>query len=593
MENLSKKTVPFNRTVTNGEDNIANFNDGGDSSDEENEFDWVEVVAMSCEDPIDENVGTRPQIKRKKRKNFIKEWKVNEDVQLAKSVEGNLFNASIESINQDGTVTIRFKDTELMMTSTNDNVSSEVSLSRESVEKDSQLTEETEETLDNSSSNLPIKRALFNHIVSVNTSIMNDTGHSLENERVKFAGENSANSDGVPEESRCQARATTVDGVLLLQSNQLSHCPFCRECHRDLSEHFAGEHANFVQVKRWLKKKKKKTKAWLLKKLQNMGNYRHNCDVIRTGAGKMIIGQPIPEDPNPSDFSPCPGCLGFFNRKWLLEHECVSKLRNDVNSRIILISDSKLLLPLSHEMTDSARSFVMQSAQEVGDTIANDSLLCELSHREFARFDLDEEKSAEVKSNILDLSKFLAQLNETISAGDDMQQFIDPDRSHQIVTGLKKFCESMNENGEAFVNMISSLRKCGVVLRAKALEDGNWLLHEKSLKFIDLCDSWMLEMTDGEGNQERLTQALTADIVRTFTEDVVLVWRYLCEVCTTHRELLEDADTSVSSSELRQHVFTFSKVVLAKVLLFNKEEEDCIAAMRLKDFQNRHPPKKW
>lgn len=477
---------------------------------------------------------------------------------------------------------------------TNDNVSSEVSPPHGSLEKDSHVTEESEETVDNTSSNLPIKRALFNHIVSVNTSIMNGTGHSLENQRLNISGENGANSDGVQEESGCQAKATTVDGVLLLQSNQLSHCPFCRECHKDLSDHFAGEHANSVQVQRWLKKKKKQTKAWLLKKMQNMGNYRHNCDVIRKGAGKLIVGHPIPEDPNPSDFTPCPVCLGFFNRKWLLEHECVSKLRNDLNSRMTLLSDSKLLLPLSDEMTDSVHSFVKKSAQEIGDIIAKDSLLFELSHREFARFDLDEEKSAQVKSKILDLSKLLAQLNETNSATDDMQQSIDPERSHQIIAGLKKFCKSNeieDENGEAFVKMISSLRECGVVLRAKALEDGNWLLHEKSLKFIDLCDSWMLEMTDDGGNQERLTQALTADIVRTFAEDVVLLWRYLCEVCTIHRELLEDADTSVSSSELRQHVFTFSKVVLAKVLLFNKDEEDCSAKMTLKNFRNRHPPK--
>lgn len=41
--------VPFQRTVTSGKDSIANFDDGGDSSDEEDEYDWVEVVAMSCE----------------------------------------------------------------------------------------------------------------------------------------------------------------------------------------------------------------------------------------------------------------------------------------------------------------------------------------------------------------------------------------------------------------------------------------------------------------------------------------------------------------------------------------------------------------
>ena len=57
-------------------------------------------------------------------------------------------------------------------------------------------------------------------------------------------------------------------------------------------------------------------------RLTNMGNFRHNTEVLKKGVGQLILIRRSSADMNlkPSDFLPCVYCLGFFRKAELWRH---------------------------------------------------------------------------------------------------------------------------------------------------------------------------------------------------------------------------------------------------------------------------------
>ena len=79
----------------------------------------------------------------------------------------------------------------------------------------------------------------------------------------------------------------------------------------------------------------------LLLKIRNLGNHRHNCQVLRGGEGVLIVGYRPKHKAVPHDYGPCIYCYGYYVRTDLWRHQCPLKpalpAQTDGSSRIACV----------------------------------------------------------------------------------------------------------------------------------------------------------------------------------------------------------------------------------------------------------------
>ena len=102
-------------------------------------------------------------------------------------------------------------------------------------------------------------------------------------------------------------------------------CHFCEKGFRKLPQHLKTQHKNEPHLIEILVEQDSKVKKEKLNKLRNMGNYKHNCDMLHNGEGVLIVGyRPKPTEGYvaPQDYGPCCDCLVFLIRTNLWKHHC-------------------------------------------------------------------------------------------------------------------------------------------------------------------------------------------------------------------------------------------------------------------------------
>ena len=118
-------------------------------------------------------------------------------------------------------------------------------------------------------------------------------------------------------------------------------------------------------------------RALLLEKLRNLGNFKHNCDVLKRGSGQLILWRAPSEPVEAGDYSPCEHCLGFFRKKELWRHESKCKFSTGSKKRRKVIPRLQMLLPAAATCSDELRDNIFSSM--IGDEITfvarNDGLI--------------------------------------------------------------------------------------------------------------------------------------------------------------------------------------------------------------------------
>ena len=74
-----------------------------------------------------------------------------------------------------------------------------------------------------------------------------------------------------------------------------------------------SQHANELSVAEILAKTDKIEAKKLLLKLRNLGNHKHNCEVLNNGSGSLVvIYRPSTNDAAAESYAPCPNCFGYY-----------------------------------------------------------------------------------------------------------------------------------------------------------------------------------------------------------------------------------------------------------------------------------------
>ena len=186
-------------------------------------------------------------------------------------------------------------------------------------------------------------------------------------------------------------------------------CPFCEQSFTKLKRHLLRKHQDEREMFSFLSATKE-DKITEFKKLRNAGDHLHNIKVLKSGQGEIVTQRKLKNNESDSNqFVPCSICLGYFYKRDLWRHKCVTK--NKIPKRQ-LVRSGQLLLPSNVENEGLAAIFSSLRADNTSIIAKSDSLIKLYAEREFQKNGHDKDRHPHIRNKIKELARLLLALRE-------------------------------------------------------------------------------------------------------------------------------------------------------------------------------------
>ena len=277
---------------------------------------------------------------------------------------------------------------------------------------------------------------------------------------------------------------------------------FCGKLSTNYMKHVMSFHKSELEVQLTESKpKRSKERAFLKEKLRLKGNYKHNCNVIRQGSGKII---PVRSPSSPvaaEEFIPCQFCLGFFLKKDLWRHcktckYASKKEKNSARRGRKVINQALMLLPSENGCSEGLKNiFSAMNSDDITFIASRDALIISFGEKLYQKHGHKQHKHQYIKQKLRELSRFLLVARNECDQITDLESCINPTRFSVMITSVKKLC-GYESFGNSFqtpslaLRIGQNLKACADILRNKALlMSDDECLDKKAIKFHTLCDS--------------------------------------------------------------------------------------------------------
>lgn len=367
------------------------------------------------------------------------------------------------------------------------------------------------------------------------------------------------------------------------------YCLYCDKAQSKLPRHLRTHHSNEKEVQMYMAEKDETARNNLLTKLRNLGNHHHNIGVIRSNTGSLVVKYRPKDHSIQQEYLPCEYCYAYYISSDLWKHVKRCKLAPSSSKPRRVVKSSRLLLPVSKEVSKGLQSVLASlNADEVSRIVKSDALILKVGEKQFGRHGHDNEQYSMIRNNLRELGRLLKQLRQTsgkINA--TLESFLDPAQFKTVVNAAKAvagFSEKENsfKTPSLALKLGHSLKKCCKILEGQALETGNEDLLKRSTAFHKLCEmNWSDEVSTHAlrtlaGNKRNKVKLIP------LTSDVKLLTDYLK---TKGKEAYEALDVNnrnfTAWSDLNQ-------ITLSQLMLFNRRRQGEVSKMKLSDFEGQH-----
>ena len=334
-----------------------------------------------------------------------------------------------------------------------------------------------------------------------------------------------------------------------------------------------------------------KERARLIERQRNLGNFKHNCEVLKKGEGEIITWRAPSDDANPHDFSPCNHCYGFFLKKELWRHEktCQLKPENFQRQGRGVISKSQSLLPAPIECSQAIQDHIVSSMHDdnISKAAKNDPLI--MAFAEELYNDHGSEQAVYIRAKVREVGRFLVcarELNKNLpepKSISNLASCIDPEMFPFVIMTVRNLCgfdpdKNSFRNPSLAIKMGQTLKKCAGNLKSMALIEGLENLKTKSSAFIELCEMRWKVCINSAAHKTLEKKKWNRPHRIPLTEDLRLLTEYLKEERKKCLHALQTHPTVFSWH-------TLAKVCLTNVILFNRRRSGEASQMHLSNYQ--------
>ena len=356
------------------------------------------------------------------------------------------------------------------------------------------------------------------------------------------------------------------------------YCLFCENAVSRLPRHLYSAHADELTVAEIMSADKAKKQA-LLTKVRNLGNERHNRNVLTSASGDLaVVYRPnVDTQMTGSEYIPCEYCHGYFNRRQLWRHakKCICK-PDSVESSGHPVAVGDLLVPHKSDETTAQLLSGMKKGMEFL-VVNNDRLIQRFAQKLSSRVGHSKHHQNYIRSRLRKLAKLLIHIRRTNSALKEatLQTVIAPKYFRTVLEAVKKLAgyssvDHTYTTPSFAINIGHDLKKCATVLKSIGVEEENQALESHAQAFIELyLNEWNDEIS---GSARRLLQnrKMNKPQLLPLASDVSKLTSYLKDV---HAESLTVIKKEVINAEFCAAFKSLAESVLAQLILFNRRRQ--------------------
>lgn len=335
-------------------------------------------------------------------------------------------------------------------------------------------------------------------------------------------------------------------------------------------------------------------------KLRNIGDHRHNVEVLKKGEGSLLVGyRPPNKSADPKAYGPCINCYGYYIRKDLWRHRCpfTKEKKNsgekDPNPRHgrIAHQSSQLLPGPAGNNTHFSAVLAAMKPDMVSRVVKSDDLILQLGTRESFKAGRDSDKQNHVRTKLREIARLLIQLrtNENQPSA-SLESFLVPQKYQVIIKAVWDLC-GYDENNSTFsipslaIKIGHTLRYLSTILRNKELEKMDIAKADLHKAFSELCcASWATDVsahaytTLYQAKRNNPTTLPTND-------DVVTLSLYLKKVSAEQMVLLSDDELGLEQKKSAWN--TLNETTLTEAILFNRRRQGEVSKMKISDLEKK------
>lgn len=367
-------------------------------------------------------------------------------------------------------------------------------------------------------------------------------------------------------------------------------CPYCEIPQAKLPRHLITKHKDEREVIALESEKDPVAKRNALTKLRNLGNHRHNCDVIKKQTGQLIVAYRPSSDITPDSYVPCNHCLGYYVWYDLWKHARRCPLAPEDTSKTSRpLGKSRMLLPVPNGTSIGLKTVLdTMKSDDIGLAVKGDALILQLGEKLFLKNGHDREQFSYIRNTLRELARLLLELRKSCGeVGFRLTDFIDPVffqkvvECARVVAGFQPTTHQYNIPSLA-LKIGHSIKKCAKIVESNGLQNGDDSLVMKASNFHKLCDmSW--------------TEEVSTHALRTLNEqhrNKVRVIPLISDVTLMTQYLKKNGEAAFTKLSLTGNDIDawkdLNEVALTQLMLFNRRRQGEASKVTLQDYTKQH-----
>lgn len=368
------------------------------------------------------------------------------------------------------------------------------------------------------------------------------------------------------------------------------YCPFCLKSYCKLPPHLEAMHSEEreVAILLSLPKRLKRERKMQLQRLRNLGNYKHNNQVIREQQGDFIVVYRPRENVSYTNYLPCVHCLGFYVRTDLYRHTRECKLKRQKAARYSRVQEAaRLLLDVPFEACEGLRRVLSKISMDgISVIVKGDRLIISYGQKLFMRYGHNKDQHELIRRRLRDLARLLRGLRKTHGNGKILSDFMAPKYFKAICSEIKNiasFDETSNTFGapSAAERIGLAVKEAARILQSKGLQNGEDELFKQVSGLLTCFDN---EWKDEVGVHTRRTykeRHRNKMLVLPVTADVQKLARYMeKEGNAAYQSLTKNKEDSSAYRKLRD-------CILVSLMTFNRRRQGEVSKVKLGDMKFR------
>ena len=366
------------------------------------------------------------------------------------------------------------------------------------------------------------------------------------------------------------------------------YCLYCERPQAKLKTHLISQHGDEQEVAEMCSIADRSAQKNVLTRLRNLGNHRHNSQVIRAGSGILVVAYRPKEAADPNNYAPCPHCFGYYEIKQIWKH-CKKRcpLAPQATNSASVLSQARYLLPVSHAVTASTRQILsVMQRDSIYKLSVNDELIMKFAEKLTLKHFSDRDKHEYVRAKIRELGRLLASLKSSFNIN-SIREAIDPAHFQKVINCVRTVsgfdCSTgMYKTPSLALKLGHAMKKCAVLLKSAALQESNKELEVKSDAFLQLCDmEWTSEVSSMAMKTLR-SKKMNKTAVLPLTRDISKLSSYLSNIVDDSIAKLTSDDT-----EDKEHAWmSLAEALLAQIVMFNRRRSGELSKVTVSTYNN-------